>query len=181
VKLALHGNDPLLQNDGIAPLASLLQNLTVLELTAGIDNEGADILSVGLYGNTTLRELAIRQNLNIAETGWQAIFAALQVPHFSLEKLDIGHSKLNDACALALSGALHYNTTLKALDLSDLTWLTSNEGVYTSSITNETWEELFAGILQTPYSVLEYLELQANGLRDDNIISLTSALVGNGR
>jgi hypothetical protein len=29
--------------------------------------------------------------------------------------------------------------------------------------------------------VLEYLELQANGLRDNNIISLTNALVGNGR
>ena len=96
---------------GFGPLVALLRNprsnLTVLKLSmAQFDDGGAKILSAGLKDNMTLKHLDLGGNSNITQSGWQAIFASLQMPFFSLENLHLWGNDVNDAALLSLSSAL---------------------------------------------------------------------------
>ena len=167
-------NFPIGRDDACIALVDLLRNpqviLESLDLfCAEIYDKGADILSSGLIGSHTLRNLYIGRN-GFTEIGWLAIFAMLKSPHCRLISLDLGSTDINDAVALSLTNALRCNSTLKSLFLKDI-----------HSITNSGWRDLFMGILDGPHCKLEKLDLRdSRGDDPDSMMeSLTFALAGN--
>ena len=131
-----------------------------------IDDEEAIVLSAGLSGHETLRELNLSFNRRITEPGWQAIFAALLQPIFRLEKL---HLCGNNVSALSLSDILNHNTTLQVLTLN-----------YTTFNRNTAWGWLFTRLLLSPNCTLECLQLGSTNLDDFNLQLLADVLAHNG-
>jgi hypothetical protein len=88
---------------------------------AQFDDGGAKILSApGLNNNRMLKHLDFGGYSNITQSEWQAIFASLQMPFFSLENLYLWGNDVNDAALLSLSSALRHSTTLKILQLDGI-------------------------------------------------------------
>lgn len=171
---------------GLRALAGMLLNpncnLSVLKLQdTGIDDERANILSFGLNGNETLRELSLSWNQDITEHGFQAIVDTFPNRGFRLEKLTIDRCVMSDANVLSLSTALRLNTTIKCLALTQ-----------TEIATNLGWQDLCVGLVQSPDCTLESLiinhdtvglnlEIGGTRMNDDILQSLTDALAVNGR
>ena len=170
---------------GFGAIVSLLRNprsnLTVLKLSrAEIDDGGAETLSAGLSENMTLKHLDLGGNPNITQTGWQAIFASLQMPFFRLENLHLWCNNINDATLLSLSSALRHSTTIKVLQLSGSS-STKVERESASVIANAAWRDLFAGVVQSTTCTLERLQLSASKLNDDILQLLINAVAHNDR
>ena len=170
---------------GFGPLVALLRNprsnLTVLKLSmAQFDDGGAKILSAGLKDNMTLKHLDLGGNSNITQSGWQAIFASLQMPFFSLENLHLWGNDVNDAALLSLSSALRHSTTLKILQLDGII-STRVERDSASVIANAAWRDLFAGVVQSTTCTLERLQLSACNVNDDILQLLINAIAHNNR
>ena len=136
---------------GVEALGSILQNpscnLKALHIRcATMNDEGANVLAIGLTNNHSLTELELGKYLlgnlyGITDVGWQAIIIAVQSTRCRLDKL---HAALNwrrpnineDYIAAAL---LHHSTTLKKV--CDEGWLVISQ------------------LLLVPNSVLEELTL----------------------
>jgi Ran GTPase-activating protein (RanGAP) involved in mRNA processing and transport len=171
---------------GFLALAGMLLNpnciLSVLKLQdTGIDDERANILSFGLNGSETLRELSLSWNQEITEHGFQAIVDSFSNPGFRVEKLTIDRCVVSDANALSLSTALRLNTTIKCMALTQ-----------TEIATSAGWQDLFVGLVQSPDCTLESLiinndttglnlEIGGTRMNDDILQSLTDSLAVNGR
>ena len=173
-----------MRNIGFGPLVALLRNprsnLTVLEISRTLDDGGANILSAGLNDNRTLRHLDLGGNPNVTQSGWQAIFASLQMTCFSLENLHLEGNDVNDAATLSLSSALRHSTTLKILQL-DYSLSPNEQGDSAIFIANATWQDLFAGVVQSTTCTLERLQLSGCAVDDDILQLLTNAMAHNDR
>ena len=132
-----------------------------------IDDDEATVLSAGLSGHETLRELNLNYNPRITESGWQAIFANLQEPIFRLENLFLRGNSISDANAL--SDVLNHNTTLQVLNLNRTTFGR-----------NAAWGGLFARLLIKKNCILECLKLGSTNSDDFNLQLLANALAHNG-
>lgn len=158
---------------GCDALATLLHShrLALLDLRENqIDNDGAVVLAAGIMGSNTLNDLILEYNPNITETGWQAIFAALQSPSCRMTQLSLKHNTINDAAALSLLHALTGNGHLKNLDISCLDRYT---------ITTAGWRTLSTLLQNTNNNVIENLNLCHNGLNEEVATSLANALANN--
>lgn len=159
-------------------------NLSELKLTdTEIDDEMAIILASGLNGNETLRDLHLnwsnaRWNQDITDHGLQAIFDTFPNQGFRLEKLTIDWSVISAAVVLSLSTALGLNTTIKTLVL-----------FHSNIDTSAGWQDLCAGLVQSPDCTLESLIISHTGrfagfagtrMNDEIVQSLTDALAVNG-
>jgi hypothetical protein len=170
---------------GFGPLVALLlnprSNLTVLNLSMTLfDDGGVNILSAGLNDNRTLSHLDLGGNPNITQSGWQAIFASLQMPFFSLENLHLWGNDVNDAALLSLSSALRHSTTLKILQL-DGSISAREESDSASVIAKAAWRDLFAGVVQSTTCTLECLQLSACNVNDDVLQLLINTIARNDR
>mmetsp|Transcript_43834 Transcript_43834/g.78676 ORF Transcript_43834/g.78676 Transcript_43834/m.78676 type:complete len:609 (-) Transcript_43834:41-1867(-) len=158
--------------DGCATLATFLQNpkskLAVLKLHYNnIEDEGAAVLATGLSGNSTLNDLEISKNEDIAEAGWRAIFSTLQSPNCALEKLNLSRNKFEDEVIGSLADALTNNSSLRSVNLSD-----------DHAISMNGWGAIFSA-LQSPVCAVEKLDLHYNSINDEVAISLANDLTSN--
>jgi hypothetical protein len=164
----------LLQRPRVNPIAISLIRTT-------IDDSGVNILSAG-FGDNTLTALDVIENVNITAVGWQSIFDKLKSPNCRLEKLDLSNNFINDAVVHCLANALRSNSYLKTLSLI---WLKRNcrdeNHRKRGSITVVGWRDLFSGLLQSPNSTMESLDLSGNSYNDDEIQCLSTALASNSR
>mmetsp|Transcript_27920 Transcript_27920/g.48270 ORF Transcript_27920/g.48270 Transcript_27920/m.48270 type:complete len:612 (-) Transcript_27920:8-1843(-) len=164
-------NVPIGRN-GCATLATFLQNpkskLAVLKLHYNnIEDEGAAVLATGLSGNSTLNDLEISKNEDIAEAGWRAIFSTLQSPNCALEKLNLSRNKFEDEVIGSLADALTNNSSLRSVNLSD-----------DHAISMNGWGAIFSA-LQSPVCAVEKLDLHYNSINDEVAISLANDLTSN--
>jgi hypothetical protein len=164
----------LLQRPRVNPIAISLIRTT-------IDDAGVNILSAG-FGTNTLTALDVIENVNITAVGWQSIFDNLKGPTCRLEKLDLSDNFINDAVVHCIANALRNNSYLKTLSLI---WLKRNchdeNHRKRGRITVVGWRDLFSGLLQSPNSTLESLDLSGNSYNDDEIQCLSTALASNSR
>jgi Ran GTPase-activating protein (RanGAP) involved in mRNA processing and transport len=166
--------------DGFEALAALLRNplsklkeLVLKKTHPGdelivVDDKEASVLSSGLTVNKSLSDLTLSGN-HIGQRGWQSLFDILKSTNCRLENLDIQASSLDDSLAIYLANALQTNSTIKRFRLID-----------SSNITNTTWQQLFALLLQRQNSTLECLCL-SKCLNDGTIQLLASTLAINSR
>ena len=159
----------LLQRPRVNPISIRLRSTT-------IDDAGVHILSAGFGGNS-LSALDVRENSNITAVGWHSIFDELKSPACSLEKLDLSQNLISDTVAHSLANALRSNNYLKTLILSFL----DRYGYDKYAITVVGWRDLFSGLLQSPNSTLESLDLSGMTCNNDIIQCLTTALTSNCR
>jgi Ran GTPase-activating protein (RanGAP) involved in mRNA processing and transport len=85
-----------------------------------IDNEGAEILSLGLYGNNTLREIYLGNRHVITTTGWQAGFNSFKCQNFRVEKSDLCDNCGGRTVSLSFKNALKNTNTMKTLILCNM-------------------------------------------------------------
>ena len=109
------------------------------------------------------------------------MFAVLESPNCRLEKLNLGFNCINDSLVCSLTNALRNNNTLKTLNLETIL----GEGTVNNTTWLATigWRNLFMGLLQSPNSTLERLNLKCfgQGFDDSMIESLGHALANNSR
>jgi Ran GTPase-activating protein (RanGAP) involved in mRNA processing and transport len=186
-KLSYHGIS--IGRDGFEALAALLRNplsklkkLVLKERHSNdeqiiVDDEEARVLSSGLNENNSLTDLTLSGN-HIGQRGWKALFDVLKNTNCRLENLDIQASSLDDSLAIYLADALQNNSTLKRFRL--IGTLQMFRLIESSNITNTSWQQLFASLLQRQNSTLECLCLSSR-LNDGTIQLLASTLAINSR
>jgi hypothetical protein len=164
---------------GIEALGSILQNpscnLKALHINcATMNDEGADVLAIGLTNNHSLTELELDIH-GITDVGWQAIIIAVQNTRCRLEKLHL-HAGLNrhrsnineDYIAAAL---LHHSTTLKKV--SDEGWLVISQLLL---VPNSVLEELTLCITNEQIEDVSTVLAQNCTLRKLNLYTSTESI-----
>jgi len=162
-----------LTRKALSSLAILLSNpksklaRLTLAYNDGVDDKGAVILADGLGNNHTLEDLDLHRTKEIGETGWKAIFKALQSSSCNLRNLNLSFNRMNAATLQSLSDALVIKTTLESLDLHCCT-----------STPEAGWQSLFK-VLANQKCSLERLHLERNGFNDEVALCLADALQNN--
>jgi hypothetical protein len=146
----------------------------------GINDGFALSLSNALHRhNTTLKTLDLSgfsnhydpdENIddNMTLTGWRVILLPLQDQSSALQELNLSDQVFfNDEVIYTLYTALEYNTTLRILDLSNNTEVTTTAWV------------TFSAILWNRNSPLTKLDLSGNQTSDDLMIAFAETLINN--
>ncbi|KAL9189984.1 hypothetical protein ACHAXT_009659 [Thalassiosira profunda] len=143
-----------------------LHNISSDRGDRGIGDEGAEILARGVRGSS-LRRLDISGNCFIGETGWRAVFSALESQSCMLEQLNLSGCNFNHEGMVSLAKYLAVNESIKRLHLSYLD---------ESSLIPQTWAVFFECLRE---SHLEALDLRGNEFSDRHVIPLGTSLAGN--
>jgi len=131
-----------------------------------IDDDAAKELIESLNGYGSLVELSLGHNF-IRVKGCAALEKLISSPTSNLKELDLQSNRIDDKAIAILTRSLAKNTSIKKVDLGD------NYGV-----TDDGWQHFFT-CLQNPSSSIEQLDLGANRIADQGIISLGNALAKN--
>lgn len=173
-RLCLGGNEIGLR--ACIELGKMLRNphsrLEVLHLESNeIDDECVETLTDALSGNVRLRDLALSQNEEIYDEGWENLASILRNPDSGLEALRIAETSLGNTGALVIAQALVDNTKLRVLDLH-----------YNEEISFDAWRSFFM-ILQNSSSsscVLEEINLSENNIDDEVAVAIANAFANVG-
>jgi Ran GTPase-activating protein (RanGAP) involved in mRNA processing and transport len=173
-----NGNDEITANGWKSFSAALSGPTCPLETISleytRISDEG--VISVGnsLTVNATVKHLNLTGSDLVTSEGWQRFARCLRNPNIALEELDIRSCSnidgevvvgLDDEAANAIGESLAMNTTLKKLDMS-----------LNTDITSDGWIEFFDMLLQSKCS-LEELNVSRNSIDDDGAEALVDLLI----
>jgi hypothetical protein len=173
-----NGNDEITANGWKSFSAALSSPTCPLEIisleSTRISDEG--VISVGnlLTVNATVKHLNLTGSDLVTSEGWQRFARCLRNPNIALEELDIRSCSnidgevevgLDDEAANAIGESLAMNTTLKKLDMS-----------LNTDITSDGWIEFFDMLLQSKCS-LEELNVSRNSIDDDGAEALVDLLI----
>jgi len=158
-----------------AALSSPTCPLEIISLeSTRISDEG--VISVGnlLTVNATVKHLNLSVSAFVTSEGWQQFARCLRNPSIALEELGIRHCSnidgevevgLDDEGAIAIGESLAMNTTLKKLDMS-----------HNTDITSDGWIQFFHVLLHSKCS-LEELNVSRNSIDDDGAEALVDLLI----
>lgn len=132
-----------------------------------LDDNCVKILANALAKNyNTLKHLDLGSNLVITSTGWQTFAASLQRPNLALEYLCQTENNIDAQAAVALSGSLFENKTLKILIL---------RGNSIGSV----GLRAISSLIQRSNSSLEELNVDRTDIDDEGVIALARSLPSN--
>jgi len=168
------GADPL-TNEGWKSIVGCLQSphckITSLSISEStMDDSTASILANGLKNNPYLKKLLMGKCKGVTNSGWQAIFSALET-NSALEQLSLSKEAswlrpdpgLDEGVVATLLNSLTNNRTLKSLDVMKIT----EEGLRS-----------FIPLLRSPHSNLEEFRSTETPLTIELAALLASSLVG---
>jgi len=123
-----------------------------------IDDAGLEALSsIG-----TLKSLDLYYNNIITPSGWRSFFNSVQSRGIQLVKLDISENKIGNEGAAALGSLLGSMSSLKTLDLTDIS------GDDPNGITTQGWQTLFTTLNVSNLDLAD-LNLGSNSIDDEGI------------
>ena len=131
-------------------------------------------LTNALRRNTTLKNLSLRDNWRVTDTGWASLLTALRRPNSVLEKLDMSDNCIGDIGINALTNALLDNSILKELSVDDA----ETDGNH--YVTSTGWMN-FSSVLRNPTSALEVLTVWSGSINDEVMHSFADALANNNK